>query len=150
MSTDTNMRKRIATILHQLDAGRDLIKADGSVEFTRAELEAALQAIADLRRKPDETPEASLARLLTMRDIEVAKVAKALDAVWVTEANGAPTLKKRVASFVDEANAELDRHVEFSKRSGESTPAAYARLAREGDATFAKLYERLRRCTDNA
>lgn len=148
MSTD--MRKRVSAILHQLDAGRDLVKADGSIEFTRAELEAALQAIADLRRKPDETPEASLARLLAMRDIEVAKVAKALDAVWVAEAHAAPTLKKRVAEFVHEANAELDRHVEFSKRSGESTPAAYARLAREGDATFCKLYARLREAADNA
>jgi hypothetical protein len=148
MSTDTNMRKRIATILHQLDAGRDLVKADGSVEFTRQELEAALQAIADLRRQPNESPEQSLARLLVARDIEVAKVARAIEVARVATDNSALTKRAQVEPFVAEANALLDEHVGLMKRSNESVPQAYARLARDREPGFIKLWNHLRSVTD--
>ncbi len=145
---NSHLKNRVHSILKRLDAGAELVKADGSVEFTRQELEAALAAIAELRRQPDETPEQSLARLLTARDVAVAKVSRAIEVARIATDNNALRKRAQVEPFVHEANRMLDEHVGLMKRADESVPQAYSRLARDREPGFVRLWTHLRSVTD--
>lgn len=145
---NAHLKNRVSTILKRLDAGAALCKSDGTSEFSREELEASLLAVADLRRQPNETPERSLVRLLQEQDAEVVKIAKALDSDEVTQVLNKPSKRRQVEPFVHEANRLLDEHVGLMKRSNESVPQAYARLASENEPGFIRLWNRIRSMQD--
>ena len=104
---------------------------------TAEQLTDALLGLGDTRKRAEETKEACFSRLVRERDADVELLAKAIDTL-----EQQPDAVK--ARLYDSASTMIDQHVEKNRRRDESTPQATARLARENDPSFCKLYEHLR------
>ena len=127
-----------------------ILKGDTKPTVTLAEVEDAMLALGDLRKRAGETSAAAFARLVSAGDADMTTLAKAAERLRIAADTKAPTLKKQVRHLHAEAAERLDSFVSLAKNDGEDTAATYARLANEKHPTLLKLWQHLRDCADAA
>ena len=124
-------------IVQRLAAGEILTKND---------LQTALDAIVKAAQTQGESDAACFARLVKAQDQRISKICEAMDAATVADEIRKASKQQRAtkARLQKSANDMLDDLVARRCRADESTQAAYARLAKDKDASFTALYEHLR------
>ena len=128
-----------------------ILKGDTKPTVTLAEVESALLALGDLRKRAGETPAAAFRRLVAAGDADVVTLSKAAEQLRISaDTHGRAAVRKQARQFHAEAAERLDTYVGLAKHDNEDVSATYARLAKERCPTFLKLWQHLRDCADAA
>jgi methylthioribose-1-phosphate isomerase len=137
------MTHTIEKALHSADA---LLKG-GTSPLRAVEYEQAMMDHADRQRAAGEDSAAAFARLVKSRDATVELLWAAADLARTFEHHGDVLRKRgvddRAQHVLRLAEANLDTCVKMNQQPGESVEQTTARLARDGDATFSKVYSAL-------